>query len=195
MECIALDGIGEVRVDVCCAQDALGLGGFRAQAIVLPAAEPEEDAQDFAGLRDDAGSLSPRPDVDAAVEAGEAEQRLLHDAACAEDVEDGDDECLFVRCAAGEVYGCLQAVVFEADEDDVRRISIFLQGAGLDLRYAQVCRCVAADGDAVFPQRLQVLAAREECYVISGMGEVGTEAAAGAARPENREFHANSSIQ
>lgn len=151
LECVALDGVGEVRVDVCRAQDVLCLGGFRAQAIVLPAAEPKEDAQNFAGLRDDAGSLSPRPDVDAAVEAGEAGQRLLHDAACAEDVEDGDDECLFVRCAAGEVYGYLQAVVFEADEDDVRRISIFLQGAGLDLRYAQVCRCVAANGDAVFP--------------------------------------------
>ena len=93
-------------MDASIAQDGFDLLRFRCETVILPRTEAIEDAQDLAGLRDDAGSLSPRPDVDAAVEAGEAGQRLLHDAACAEDVEDGDDECLFVRCAAGEVYGC-----------------------------------------------------------------------------------------
>ena len=193
LEGVALDGSGEVRVDASRAQDALVFLRFRVQAVVLSFPEAEEDAQDLAGLGEDAGGFPPRPDVDAAVEAGEAGERLLHDAARAEDVEDGDDERLFVRRAAGEVDGCLQAAVFEADEDDVRGVSVRLQRAGADFRQDEVVRGVAADDESPCLQCAQILAAGEEGDVVSRVGEIAAEAAAGAAGAEYGEFHGNPS--
>ena len=98
-------------------------------------------AENRAVALNDAGAFEVGRDIDAAVGHEQAGKLLLHDAAGAVDVEDGDNDRVFARGIADERNGVVEGISLDADENHIGR------GRALRLRGEKAVHVECFDGN------------------------------------------------
>ena len=139
-------------------------------------ARTKNDAAIWTALENGARFLDLSVQIGAAVEHIDFRQHLLHFSAGAIDIEDRQHNSFRPGDALDKRHNAVQRITFDADEDNVRRILIFLSGAGFHRNgLARSIPDTIDEQTALCLDGCKMCAASDQRHILAALCELATD--------------------